>query len=175
MYLNKPAAKKKKEIRVRFPPNATESGMGEKRTWRVLPAGLADLQAHPEVEEGVGHHREHHVPVLLAQLDRHRHLLRLPWIRFLSFFFLSRFFPFLCSLGMMLVGEDGNGEVYLIGGRKRLELPEQSVPAVRPRKALTDSLGPIPATTPTLWPKCCFSFSFYSYFINKKPLDFMRL
>jgi len=38
-----------------------------------LPAGLADLDAHPEVEEGVGHEHQHHVAVLPGQLDRRRH------------------------------------------------------------------------------------------------------
>jgi hypothetical protein len=52
----------------------------------LLSAGLADLEAHPEVEEGVGHQHEHHVAVLLGQLDRDRHGSLAPLLVFLLSF-----------------------------------------------------------------------------------------
>lgn len=39
----------------------------------LLSAGLADLEAHPKVEEDIGHQHQHDVAVLLGELDRHRH------------------------------------------------------------------------------------------------------
>jgi hypothetical protein len=52
----------------------------------LLSAGLADLEAHPEVEEAVSHQHEHHVPVLLGQLDRDRHGSLAPLLVFLLSF-----------------------------------------------------------------------------------------
>ena len=52
-------------------------GDEQRQQWRraiqisegLLSAGLADLEAHPEVEEGIGHQHQHDVAVLLGELD----------------------------------------------------------------------------------------------------------
>lgn len=65
-------------------------GDEQRQQWRraiqisegLLLAGLADLEAHPEVEEGIGHQHQHDVAVLLGELDRHRHVCRLGFFSF---------------------------------------------------------------------------------------------